>query len=89
MKKVQVLDLSSFDTKNVTDMSYMFSESVALKTIYASEKFVTTNVTDSTYIFNHVPSLVGGNGTKYDNSNDDITYARIDTATTPGYFTKK
>ena len=89
MEKVQVLDLSGFDTKNVTDMSYMFSESAALKTIYASEKFVTTNVTDSRYIFNYVPSLVGGNGTKYKDYGDDITYARIDTPTTPGYFTKK
>ena len=87
--EVSVLDLSSFDTSNVTDMSSMFSECDNLKTIYASDKFVTTNVTDSRYIFNYVPSLVGGNGTKYKDYGDDITYARIDTPTTPGYFTKK
>ena len=87
--EVSVLDLSSFDTSNVTDMSSMFSECTNLKTIYASDKFVTTNVTDSRYIFNYVPSLVGGNGTKYKDYGDDITYARVDTPTTPGYFTKK
>ena len=87
--KVSVLDLSSFDTNNVTNMNSMFSECDNLKTIYASDKFVTTNVTNSRYIFNYVPSLVGGNGTKYKDYGDDITYARIDKATTPGYFTKK
>ena len=87
--KVSVLDLSSFDTNNVTNMNSIFSECDNLKTIYASDKFVTTNVTNSRYIFNDVPSLVGGNGTKYKDYGDDITYARIDKATTPGYFTKK
>ena len=87
--KVSVLDLSSFDTSNVTDMKSMFSECTSLKTIYASDKFVTTNVTNGEDIFNYVPSLVGGNGTKYKDYGDNITYARIDTASTPGYFTKK
>ena len=87
--KVSVLDLSSFDTSKVTDMNSMFSECTNLKTIYASDKFVTTNVTNGEDIFNYVPSLVGGNGTKYKDYGDDITYARIDTPTTPGYFTKK
>jgi hypothetical protein len=34
-------------------------------------------------------SLVGGNGTTYDWSNDDKTYAHIDAPGTPGYFTAK
>ena len=34
-------------------------------------------------------TLVGGNGTTYDDSKTDKEYARIDTEETPGYFTKK
>ena len=30
-----------------------------------------------------------GNGTKYSADNVKATYGRIDTATTPGYFTEK
>ncbi len=36
------------------------------------------------------PNLVGGAGTKYDSTNIDKTYARIDGGTSnPGYFTSK
>ena len=88
--KITTLDLSSFDTSKVTDMDYMFSASSNLTTIYASSKFVTTNVTSSTYMFLLTSSkLVGGNGTKYSASYIDKTYARIDTSSTPGYFTLK
>ena len=38
-------------------------------------------------MFLHFTNLVGGNGTTYDASHIDTTYARIDTADTPGYFT--
>jgi surface protein len=40
------LDLSNWDTSNVEDMTFMFAGANALRTIYASEKFVTTKVTD-------------------------------------------
>ena len=87
--KATTLDVSSFNTSNVTDMSSMFSNSSRLKRIYASDKFNTSKVASSDYMFNGSTNLVGGNGTKYNSSHVDKTYARIDTASTPGYFTSK
>ena len=83
------LNLSSFDTSNVTNMSYMFFLDSKLRTIYVSNLWSTSAVTSSTGMFNYTTSLVGGNGTTYNSSNIDATYARIDTASTPGYFTYK
>ena len=86
---IEEIDASSFNTKNVTDMSWMFSNSSSLKRIYASDKFNTSKVTSSDYMFNDSTNLVGGNGTKYNSSYVDKTYARIDADGTPGYFTLK
>ena len=88
-QNLKELDLSSFDTRNVSDIAIMFAYDNNLKTIYVSNKFVTTNVTSSNYTFYNNNSLVGGNGTTFDNSYRDKTYARIDTEETPGYFTLK
>ena len=84
-----VLDLSKFNTSNVTDMRYMFGGCSKLKTIYASDKFITASVQRNRDMFTDCTSLTGGNGTKYDESHTDKEYARIDTASTPGYFTAK
>ncbi len=88
------LELSNFDTYNVTDMVNMFNSCYNLTTIYVSEYDSTTrkgwtteNVTRSEKMFEKVSNLVGGNGTKYNSSYIDVTYARIDTADTPGYLT--
>ncbi len=86
--KVATLDLSNFDTNNVTKMNYMFSSSPNLTTIYVINKFITDKVTSSSGMFSGDTKLVGGNGTKYNSSYIDKTYARIDTSSTPGYFTK-
>ncbi len=83
------LDVSNFDTSNVTSMNAMFNSSINLKTIYVSDKFKTGKVTSSNYMFSGSTALVGGAGTKYNSTKIDKTYARIDTASTPGYFTKK
>ena len=84
------IDLSSFDTSKVTNMRYMFQNSKDLKTIYVSNKFNTDTVIDSTNMFTSCTSLVGGNGTTYDSTKIDKTYARIDGGTSsPGYFTLK
>ena len=40
-------------------------------------------------MFEDCKKIVGGNGTTYNSSYTDKTYARIDTASTPGYFTAK
>ena len=88
--KATTLDLSSFDTSNVTKMYLMFSNCNNLKTIYVSDKFNTLNVTDSYNMFDSTTNLVGGAGTTYDSSKTDKTYARIDGETSnPGYFTLK
>ena len=88
--KATTLDVSNFDTSKVTDMSKMFYNSTKLKTIYASNKFNTDAVTSSSNMFNNCTSLVGGQGTKYDSTKVDKTYARIDGGTSnPGYFTSK
>ena len=38
-------------------------------------------------MFLNCGNIVGGNGTKFDTTYKDATYARIDTAGTPGYLT--
>ena len=88
---LEIIDLAGFDTRNVTDMRYMFSDCTSLKTIYAGDNWSTDKITSSsaqTDMFKGCTSLVGGNGTVYDSSNTGKTYARIDTADTPGYLTK-
>ena len=86
---IKTLNISSFDTSEVTDMSYMFENNAILTTIYTSNKFNTSNVTRSYSMFGNSSKLVGGNGTKYNSSYTDKTYARIDASGTPGYFTSK
>ena len=81
------LDLTSFDTSNVTTMSQMFYRCESLTTVKVSSKFVTTNVLMSDDMFYYCSRLVGGNGTAWNASYTDKTYARIDTTETPGYFT--
>ena len=86
---IETIDISSFDTSSVTNTSSMFNSCINLKTIYASDKFSTDKITTSTNMFSESTKLVGGNGTKYNSSYLDKTYARMDTASTPGYFTAK
>ena len=83
------LDLSNFDTSNVQMMNNMFSGCSNLQTIYVSNKWSTNAVGGSTSMFYGNTKIVGGNGTAYNSSYIDATYARIDTASTPGYFTYK
>ena len=88
--QVPILDLSNFNTSNVTTMYAMFKNSNNLKTIYASVKYNTSKVTSSSNMFTGCTSLAGGQGTTYDSTKVDKTYARIDGGTSsPGYFTSK
>ena len=75
-----------FDTKNAKYAVGMFEYCTSLKTIKVSDKFDFTNVIGEE-MFYKCNSLVGGNGTVYDSTKTDQEYARIDTASTPGYFT--
>ncbi|MBQ9576281.1 MAG: BspA family leucine-rich repeat surface protein [Muribaculaceae bacterium] len=86
------LDLSSFNTSNVTiKMSSMFYNCYNLRTIYVGSGWSTAAVTNSTNMFFNCTSLVGGQGTTWNESNPtDKTYAHIDGGTSnPGYFTAK
>ena len=87
-KKLNTLDLSNFDTRNVKYMEGLFVNCTNLKTIYVSDKFITSSATGKN-MFKGCTSIVGGNETIYNPLNVDKTYARIDEASTPGYFTLK
>ena len=90
------LDVSKFDTSQVTNMERMFAGCSSLETIYVSEYDSTTGkgwttsaVTNSSYMFQGCNKIVGSNGTTYDSSKTDATYARIDKTDAPGYFSEK
>ena len=89
------LDLSGWSSDNVRWMSSMFEGCSSLKTIYVNKSFL-ANIDTSDFnqfsgsdMFKDCTSLVGGNGTKYSSSHVDGEYAKIDTASNPGYFTEK
>ena len=85
---LQSLDLSNFNTSNVTIMMNMFGGCTSLATIYASTDFVVNQVQNSSSMFDNCTNLVGGAGTTYNSSRIDKTYAKIDGGTAdPGYFT--
>ncbi len=71
------LDLSSFNTSQVTNMYYMFSGCSALKILEGSGWNV-DNVTSSDNMFYGCLKLVGGNGTTYNANRTTKTYAVID-----------
>ncbi|MBR7090941.1 MAG: BspA family leucine-rich repeat surface protein, partial [Clostridia bacterium] len=79
------LDLSSFNTSNVTNMSYMFYNCTSLTYITVTQ-FSTSSVTNSTNMFYGCTNIQGQEGTTYNSNYLDKTYARIDTSTRPGYF---
>ena len=84
------LDLSSFNTTNVTDMSSMFYNCRNLTTIYVGNEWSTNAVTSSRNMFYNCPSLVGGQGTTFDENHVDAEYAHIDDGpSSPGYFSEK
>ena len=82
------LDLSSFNTSQVIRMNLMFNDCNSLQTIYVGDGWSTAAVTSSSYMFSNCTSLVGGQGTTFDASHVDKTYAHLDYGTSnPGYFT--
>ncbi len=90
--KLTSLDLSSFNTSNVTDLTEMFRGSAALLTIYVGDGWRLSDMAQavSRNVFNDCTSLVGGQGTAYDANHVDADYAHIDGGTdNPGYFSEK
>ncbi len=89
-KSLTSLDLSSFNTSKVTTISWMLSNCTNLRTIYVDSSWSTAAVTNSESMFAYCSSLVGGQGTTYNASHVDKTYAHIDGGpSNPGYFTAK
>ena len=84
------LDLSSFDTSKSTNLTGMFSYCSNLTTIYAGDKWTTDAVTSSSSMFTNCLKLTGGNGTVFDGSHLDASYAHIDSGDSDsGYLTPK
>ena len=83
------VDISGFDLTNATSFNYMFAYNPALTTIYSRGDIHLNQWQDAPWIFYGSTSLVGGNGTTYDSSYTDSTYARIDIPYSRGYFTAK
>ena len=85
---VKILDISNFDMQKVTEATYMFAGGMSLTTIICTSDWSNAlTSTASANMFNGCTKLVGGNGTTYNSSYMDKTYARPDRGTTaPGYF---
>ena len=82
------LDLRSFDTAKVTEMTSMFSGMPAVEAITVSDKWSTAAVTEGNGadMFCDCQKLTGGNGTAFDSTKTDSSYARIDKPGQPGYL---
>lgn len=84
------LDLSSFHPSNTTDLSNMFINCSGLTTVYSSPDADWSNADKSSDMFTSCIKINGSNGTTYDSSHTDASYARIDGLNgQPGYFTAK
>ena len=86
---IETLDVSTFDVSQVTDMTFMFNSCYALMTIFCDDDWsVSPALTKDTGMFTASKLLVGGQGTDYDSSKVDRSYARPDGGDdNPGYFT--
>ena len=89
-KIMKILDLSSFNTAKVNNMGGMFWKCSELQTIYVGDGWSTAAVTGSSRMFEDCTELKGGQGTSYNSSYVDKTYAHIDGGPSyPGYFTAR
>ena len=69
--KLTSLDVSNFNTKKVTNMSFMFSYCSTLTTIYVNDKFVIDKVTNGSYM------LITQISKDYAPSKKDHNYAKL------------
>lgn len=85
---LQELNLSNFNTANVTDMSGMFKDDTYLRRVYViTANWKMDKVTKSTDMFSGAKSITGADGTTYSEQFTDKTYARVDgNNRLPGYF---
>lgn len=81
------LDLSHLDTRNVEDMTGMFASCTQLVTVKIGSSWSTEKVTQSDQMFFMCTSIRGCQGTKYDPTRIDATFARVDGGSdSPGYL---
>ena len=85
---LETLNIALFNIGKMEDMRYMFSGCSKLKTIYCNSNWNGSEA-QSGYMFSGCSALEGGQGTKFNSSVIDKTYARTDNPTNdkPGYFT--
>lgn len=83
------VDLSSFNTANVEAVDSMFRGCTVLEKIYVGDGWNMDKVITHKEMFDRCYKIVGGNGTTYNSSYTNVTYARIDTEDAPGYLTYK
>lgn len=87
---IKSLDVSTFNTSKVTDMSGMFSGCNNLEVIYTGYMWKTSAVKQSDQMFAGCRKLYGAKGTGFSPKHTDIQYAHIDDGErNPGYFTQK
>jgi surface protein len=86
---IEKLDLSGWNTASLKATWNMFLGCNHLSTIYVGDGWDMSKVTSSGSMFSDCNSLVGGNGTVFDASKTDKTYACVDAEGVPGYLTYK
>ena len=83
----EITNLDYLNVSEVENMDYMFYNCSSLRTIECNNNWKTSSAVSSTFMFKGCTSLVGGNGTEYDENNVSILYAHPDKVGNPGYFT--
>ncbi|MBR4625770.1 MAG: BspA family leucine-rich repeat surface protein, partial [Alphaproteobacteria bacterium] len=86
------LDLTGFNTNKVEHLSDMFAGCSGLESIYVNDGWSLPSLGGSFKgnVFKGCDKLRGGEGTVYDESHTDASYAHIDGGSeNPGYFTYK
>ena len=86
---LEYVDLSAFDTSKLTSTALMFNGCYRLTTVYVGDGWDMSKVTNSGSMFAGCGKLVGGNGTVFNASKTDKTYACVDAEGVPGYLTYK
>ena len=84
------LDLSMFKFGKVANTINMFKNDSSITVIYCTDDLsASATLTTSSGMFYYCKSLIGGEGTAYNSSYTDKTYACLDQGTSKkGYFTK-
>ena len=95
-KELVTLDISNFNTSNVTNMDSMFfiylknPFDAKLERIYVNNDFDTSKVVNASYLFYGHRKLRGGNGSFLaEPGMADKTWLRVDRPGVQGYFTRK